>query len=43
MNLQAQQVAYQSALGAASKILQTSLVDFLMTARAGGHEPESDR
>jgi flagellar hook-associated protein 3 FlgL len=29
MNLQAQQVAYQSALGAASKILQTSLVDFL--------------
>jgi flagellar hook-associated protein 3 FlgL len=29
MNLQAQQVAYQSALGAASKVLQTSLVDFL--------------
>jgi flagellar hook-associated protein 3 FlgL len=29
MNLQAQQVAYQSALGASAKILQTSLVDFL--------------
>jgi flagellar hook-associated protein 3 FlgL len=29
MKLQAQQVAYQSALGAASKILTTSLVDFL--------------
>lgn len=29
MNLQAQQVAYQSALGAASKVIQTSLVDFL--------------
>lgn len=29
MNLSAQQVAYQSALGAASKVLQTSLVDFL--------------
>ncbi|MFN0285057.1 MAG: flagellar hook protein [Kineosporiaceae bacterium] len=29
MNLQAQQVAYQSALGAAAKILQTSLADFL--------------
>lgn len=29
MNLQAQQVGYQAALGAASKILQTSLVDFL--------------
>jgi flagellar hook-associated protein 3 FlgL len=29
MNLQAQQVAYQSALGAAAKVLQTSLVDFL--------------
>jgi flagellar hook-associated protein 3 FlgL len=29
MNLQAQQVAYQSALGAAAKISQVSLVDFL--------------
>jgi len=29
MNLQSQQVGYQAALGAASKILQTSLVDFL--------------
>ncbi len=29
MNLQAQQVGYQAALGAASKILQTSLMDFL--------------
>jgi flagellar hook-associated protein 3 FlgL len=29
MNLQAQQVAYQSALGAAAKIMQTSLADFL--------------
>jgi flagellar hook-associated protein 3 FlgL len=29
MNLQSQQVAYQSALGASAKILQTSLVDFL--------------
>ena len=29
MNLQAQQVAYQAALGAAAKIQQTSLVDFL--------------
>jgi flagellar hook-associated protein 3 FlgL len=29
MNLQAQQVAYQSALGASAKILQTSLADFL--------------
>jgi len=29
MNLQAQQVAYQAALGAASKVLTTSLVDFL--------------
>lgn len=29
MNLQAQQVAYQSALGAAAKITQVSLVDFL--------------
>ncbi len=29
MNLQTQQVAYQSALGAASRILQKSLVDFL--------------
>jgi flagellar hook-associated protein 3 FlgL len=29
MNLQAQQVSYQSALGAAAKILQTSLGDFL--------------
>lgn len=29
MHLQAQQVAYQSALGAASKVLQVSLVDFL--------------
>jgi flagellar hook-associated protein 3 FlgL len=29
MNLQAQQVGYQSALGASAKILQTSLLDFL--------------
>jgi flagellar hook-associated protein 3 FlgL len=29
MNLQAQQVAYQSALGASAKILQTSLLDYL--------------
>jgi len=29
MNLQAQQVGYQAALGAAAKIVQTSLVDFL--------------
>lgn len=29
MNLQAQQVSYQAALGAAAKVLQTSLVDFL--------------
>ena len=29
MNLQSQQVAYQSALGAASKVLQVSLLDFL--------------
>lgn len=29
MNLQAQQVAYQSALGAAAKVTQVSLVDFL--------------
>jgi flagellar hook-associated protein 3 FlgL len=29
MNLQAQQVAYQSALGAAAKIMQTSLADFI--------------
>jgi flagellar hook-associated protein 3 FlgL len=29
MNLQSQQVAYQSALGASAKILQTSLLDFL--------------
>ena len=29
MNLQASQVAYQSALGAAAKILQVSLIDFL--------------
>jgi flagellar hook-associated protein 3 FlgL len=29
MNLQAQQVGYQAALGAAAKVLQTSLVDFL--------------
>ncbi len=29
MNLQAQQVAYQSALGAAAKVLSTSLADFL--------------
>jgi flagellar hook-associated protein 3 FlgL len=29
MNLQAQQVAYESALGAAAKITQTSLLDFL--------------
>ena len=29
MNFQSQQVAYQSALGAASKVLQTSLMDFL--------------
>jgi flagellar hook-associated protein 3 FlgL len=29
MNLEAQKVAYQAALGAASKVLQTSLVDFL--------------
>jgi flagellar hook-associated protein 3 FlgL len=29
MNLQSQQVAYQTALGAAAKVLQTSLVDFL--------------
>jgi flagellar hook-associated protein 3 FlgL len=29
MNLQSQQVAYQSALGASAKILQTSLIDFL--------------
>jgi len=29
MNMQAQQVAYQAALGAAAKIQQTSLVDFL--------------
>jgi flagellar hook-associated protein 3 FlgL len=29
MNLQSQQVAYQSALGASAKILQTSLLDYL--------------
>ena len=29
MRLQSQQVAYQAALGAASKVLQVSLVDFL--------------
>ncbi|WP_088281847.1 flagellar hook-associated protein FlgL [Kineosporia sp. A_224] len=29
MNLESQKVAYQAALGAASKVLQTSLVDFL--------------
>jgi flagellar hook-associated protein 3 FlgL len=29
MNLQAQQVGYQAALGAAAKIVQTSLIDFL--------------
>jgi flagellar hook-associated protein 3 FlgL len=29
MNLESQKVAYQAALGAASKIMQTSLVDFL--------------
>jgi len=29
MNLQASQVAYQSALGAAAKVLQVSLIDFL--------------
>ena len=29
MNLQSQQVAYQTALGAAAKVLQTSLMDFL--------------
>jgi flagellar hook-associated protein 3 FlgL len=29
MNLQAQQVGYQAALGAASKILQTSLLDYI--------------
>ena len=29
MNLQAQQVGYQSALGASAKILQMSLLDFL--------------
>ncbi|MFZ0160268.1 MAG: flagellar hook-associated protein FlgL [Kineosporiaceae bacterium] len=29
MNLQAQQVGYQAALGAAAKVMQTSLVDFL--------------
>jgi flagellar hook-associated protein 3 FlgL len=29
MNLQSQQVAYQSALGASARILQTSLLDFL--------------
>jgi flagellar hook-associated protein 3 FlgL len=29
MNLQSQQVAYQSALGASAKLLQTSLLDFL--------------
>lgn len=29
MNLQSQQVGYQAALGAAAKVLQTSLVDFL--------------
>jgi flagellar hook-associated protein 3 FlgL len=29
MDLQLQQVAYQAALGAASRVLQPSLVDFL--------------
>ena len=29
MNMQAQQVAYQSALAAAAKVTQVSLVDFL--------------
>jgi flagellar hook-associated protein 3 FlgL len=29
MKLQSQQVAYQSALGASAKILQTSLLDYL--------------
>ena len=29
MNLQASQVAYQSALGAAAKVMQVSLIDFL--------------
>ena len=29
MNLESQKVAYQAALGAASKIMQSSLVDFL--------------
>jgi len=29
MNMQTAQIAYQASLGAASKIMQTSLMDFL--------------